>query len=113
MTLLGFHIEDNIHSQHWKWVIVLRAKGLYDGKTFAPICSLFFFFFLLLQSGSQPLLLQGSIPTRITLYCVNIYDLIVTYGHIMSTLCHNLHLKAPSEWPISLIYVLARVTPKL
>lgn len=45
-----------------------------------------------LQSGSQPLLLQGSISTRITLYCVNIYDTVVTYIHIISALCHNLHL---------------------
>lgn len=64
-----------------------ELKEFYDGKKFAPSEP-----FLLLQSGSQPLLLQGSIPTPITLYCVNIYDLIVTYSHIMSTLCHNLHL---------------------
>lgn len=69
----------------------MSLRGFMMGKNL-HLCGGVFFFFLLLQSGSQPLLLQGSIPTRITLYCVNIYDLIVTYGHIMSTLCHNLHL---------------------
>lgn len=89
MTLLGFHIEHNTAREMSHCVMSLR--GLMMGKSCTYV-AFFFLFFLLLQSGSQPLLLQGSVPRHITLYRVNIYDLIVTYDHIRSTLCHNLHL---------------------
>lgn len=69
-----------------------EPEEFYDVEKFAPSEP-----FLLLRSGSQPLLLQGSLAAPITLDCVNIYDLIVTYGHITAALPRHLHLWASSD----------------